>query len=201
MRFTRKNNWQFQQELNVNQEELKLIVNARSGMSEDFNTLFSRYQPLVFKIWQQYQVHGLEFDDWLQEAQVVMVRVLKSYTGGDLGKFSGFYKQSLINRILDIYRAQQATKRIPANQLAPLDKECVRIVDYQQSFPDDIVYCRHCLEECLQDYSDFERQVIALLHNGKSIAEIAACLTCSERKVRSALTRCRKKLLRTLQTI
>lgn len=201
MRFTRKNNWQFQQELNVNQEELKLIVNARSGMSEDFDTLFSRYQPLVFKIWQQYQIQGLEFDDWLQEAQVVMIRVLKSYTGTDLGKFSGFYKQSLVNRILDIYRAQQATKRIPAKQLTPLDKECIGIVDYQQSRPDDIVYCHLCLEECLQDCSEFERQVLAMLHNGKSIAEIAANLACGERKVRSALTRCRQKLLRTLQTI
>lgn len=197
MRFTKD----YMQEIDIDREELAMIMNARLGMSEDFDTLFNRYWPLVRKIWQQYHVTDLELDDWIQESQLVMVRVLKSYEGNNIGKFSGFYKQSLVNRILDIYRARQAHKRIPAAQLAPLDKDCFEIADQHQGIPDDIVYCHHCLEEFMQDCSAFERQVVALLHAGNNLGEIAECLHCNERKVQSALTRSRRKLIKAIRMV
>lgn len=187
-------------ELNIDHEELMLIMNAQLGTSEDFDTLFTRYWPLVRRVWQQYHVADLELDDWVQEAQLVMLKVLRSYNGDNPGKFSGFYKQSLINRILDIYRARQANKRIPANQLSPLDNECIEIIDNHQNFPDDIVYCHECLKTFMLDCSKFERQVVALLHAGNSLSEIALQLNCSERKIQSALTRSRRKLINAIQT-
>lgn len=142
----------------------------------------------------------LELEDWHQEAEMVLMRVLERYRGGSMNSFAGFYKQSLINRLLDLYRARQAYKRIPASQLSSLgDEDANLLVDGRRNRPEDIVYCQKCLENFMQQCSTFERQVIILLHQGDSIADLESKLNCDERKIRSALTRGRRKLIAELR--
>lgn len=199
MRFTRIDS-KLQGRYIVNQDELDLIIQARLGTNEGMNEMFTRYRPLIRKVWQQYYVTDLELDDWTQEAKLVMVKALRSYQWRSLDEFGGFYKQSLVNRILDLYRARQAYKRIPANKIAPLCKEHVEsLADGHHSSLDELIYCHECLQQFMSNCSDFERQVIALLHTGLTTGELADQLSCSERKVQSALTRSRHKLVRALQ--
>lgn len=181
-------------------EEIKLLTAARTGKDREFQTLFNQYWPLVRRLWQEYYVADLELEDWHQEAEVVMMRVLDRYHGGSLAQFAGFYKQSLINRLLDLYRARQAYKRIPASQLSSLgDEDAKQLVDGHHNRPEDIVYCQLCLESFMKRCSPFERQVIGRLHQGASIAELKGQFNCDERKIRSALTRGRRKLIAELQ--
>lgn len=182
------------------EDELRLLAGAKAGRSEEFQRLFMQYWPLIRRLWQKYYVADLELDDWRQEARLVMLRVLATYQGQSLVQFSGFYKQSLTNRILDLYRARQARKRIPADQLASLgNEETDTIIDLHRNRPDDIVYCQKCLEAFMKNCSDFERQVVAHLHRGDSIQQLAEAFHCNERKIRSALTRSRRKLIEELQ--
>ncbi len=182
------------------QKGVKILVDARKGKDKEFQALFKQYWPLVRRLWQEYYVADLELDDWHQEAEIVLVRVLKGYRGGSMIKFAGFYKQSLINRLLDLYRARQACKRIPASQLSSLgDEDANLLVDGHHDRPEDIVYCQKCLAAFMQRCSNLERQVIILLHQGASIAEIEEKLGCDERKIRSALTRSRRKLIAELR--
>ena len=179
---------------------MKILVDARAGKDKEFQALFNQYWPLVRRLWQEYYVADLELEDWHQEAEMVLIRVLERYRGGSMNSFAGFYKQSLINRLLDLYRARQAYKRIPASQLSSLgDEDANLLVDGRRNRPEDIVYCQKCLENFMQQCSTFERQVIILLHQGDSIADLESKLNCDERKIRSALTRGRRKLIAELR--
>ena len=181
-------------------DELRLLTAARAGKDREFQALFNQYWPLVRRLWQEYYVADLELEDWRQEAELVMMRALDRYQGGSLTRFTGFYKQSLINRLLDLYRARQAYKRIPASQLSSLGEEDGdRLVDGHHNRPEDIIYCQFCLEAFMQRCSPFERQVISRLHQGASIKELKGQLGCDERKIRSALTRGRRKLVAELR--
>lgn len=184
----------------LNDDGLRLLNAARAGKDREFQALFNQYWPLVRRLWQEYYVANLELEDWHQEAEIVMMRVLDRYHGSSLIKFAGFYKQSLINRLLDLYRARQAYKRIPASQLSSLGEEDGdRLVDDHHNRPEDIVYCQSCLKAFMQRCSPFERQVIIRLHQGASIAELESQFDCDERKIRSALTRGRRKLVAELR--
>ena len=195
MRCTNKNRF-----FSRDKEEVRLLIAARAGKDQEFQMLFNQYWPLVRRLWQEYYVADLELEDWHQEAEVVMMKALDRYHGGSLIKFAGFYKQSLINRLLDLYRARQAYKRIPASRLSSLgDEDADRLVDGYHNRPEDIVYCQACLTAFMRRCSPFERQVISQLHQGISIAQLELNLNCYERKIRSALTRGRRKLVAELQ--
>ena len=49
---------------------LKLINNTRRGSNKDFEELFRRYWPLVRRLWQRYNISGLDLEDWYREARV-----------------------------------------------------------------------------------------------------------------------------------
>lgn len=180
--------------------DLMMLDRAKSGDSQDFTALLKCYRPMIRRLWQQYYIPGLELEDWRQEAELVLVRALRSYHGQTLIQFGGFYKQSLTNRLLDLYRARQACKRIPAEQLAPLGNvkaEC--LVDTHSSIPDEEAYCQACLLSFAKKCSPFELEVLRLLHEGKSHREIAQQLDCTEQKVHGALARGRNKLIKELR--
>ncbi|WP_139561249.1 RNA polymerase sigma factor [Limosilactobacillus reuteri] len=178
---------------------LKLINNTRRGSNKDFEELFRRYWPLVRRLWQRYNISGLELADWEQEARVVMLEVIRLYNNQRLRMFSCFFKECLTNRIRDIQRQTQAHKRIPAGCLYALSDDFAEtLTDFLHHSPDDIIYCRQSLDLLLCRCSTFERKVLVYLHTGYSITEIAGTLDCSKRSVQSALHRCHDKLLKVL---
>lgn len=180
--------------------DLMMLDRAKSGDSQDFTALLKCYRSMIRRLWQQYYVPGLELEDWRQEAELVLVRTLRSYHGRSLSQFAGFYKQSLINRLLDLYRARQACKRIPAEQLAPLGTvKTEYLIDAHCAIPDEEAYCQDCLLSFAKKCSPFELEVLCLLHEGKSHREIAQQLDCTEQKVHAALARGRNKLIKELR--
>lgn len=167
---------------------------------QEFEELFRQYRPLVRKLWQRFFVPDLELADWEQEARLVMIKVLRSYRGTTQGQFSGFSKQSLINRILDLYRARQASKRIPAGMVASLTEDFTDLLrDQRWGQPDEISFCQHCFHQLIRECSYFEREVLYCIHRGYSTTEVATKMGCSKRKVQSAMSRTRNKLLKIME--
>lgn len=72
--------------------DLGLLIQAQVGNEDKFIALFNCYSSLVERLWQKYYVADLELDDWRQEAQLVLLKVIYSYRGTDINQFSGFYK-------------------------------------------------------------------------------------------------------------
>lgn len=177
----------------------RLIKNAQLSNSDEFEKLYHRYWPLVRRLWQQYKVDELEFADWEQEAQIVMLEVVRLYNHQGPRMFSCFFKQSLTNRIRDLQRQAKAHKRIPADRLYILDDDYANsLTDYLHQAPDEVIYCHQSLVELVDHCSNFEKEVLYYLHCGHSIAEITVLLGCSKRSIQSALNRCRLKLIQML---
>ena len=179
--------------------DLMMVDRAKSGDSQGFTKLLNCYRPMIRRLWQQYYIPGLELEDWRQEAELVLVRVLRSYHGRSLSQLGGFYKQSLINRLLDLRRSRQASKRIPPEQLASLGAvKAEQLTDLNCTIPDEEAYCQACLMNFAKSCSPFELQVVLLKHQGQNRREIAQQLGCTERQIQAALSRCRRKLLKEL---
>lgn len=186
--------------MRLNEEKQGFTKFSGELNDERFERLFRQYLPLVRRVWQRYFVPGLELADWEQEARLVLIRVVRAYRGSSVGQFSGFYKQSLVNRILDLYRARQAHKRIPAGCLASLTNDYAELLlDPRQAKPDDIIYCKYCIQELLKNCSEFERTVLVSYQAGYSVNELALQFNCSKRKIQSAMSRSRAKLIRILE--
>ena len=178
--------------------DLGLLIQAQVGNEDKFIALFNCYSSLVRRLWQKYYVADLEFDDWCQEAQLVLLKVIYSYRGTDINQFSGFFKQSLINRLLDLYRARQADKRIPVDQLDALGESDSIFIASTTAPLEDVVYCHSSIERVIKNSSRFERQVLALIVTGYSVELVCLKLNCKKRQVQSALSRSRNKLIKIL---
>lgn len=178
--------------------DLGLLVQAKVGNEDQFMALFECYSSLIKRLWQKYYIADLELEDWYQEAQLVLLKVIYSYSGKDINQFSGFYKQSLVNRLLDLYRARQADKRIPVDQLDSLGESDGEINVGGKMMLEDIVYCHRSIEEVIRISSPFERDVLALIVTGQSIDHVCRKLKCSKRQIQSALSRSRTKLIKIL---
>lgn len=178
----------------------KKLVKAQLGDEKCLQELFEQYQPLVRHLWQKYYSADIEAEDWQQEALIVLFKVLRGYQDIDAAQFSSFYKQSLENRMLDFYRIRQARKRIPAKELAAMNDLMEEMLTHQNDSPlDEIAHCHACLTELLQNCSPFEREVLILINEGRPTREICLMLACKKRKVESAITRLRGKLVRILR--
>lgn len=174
---------------------------GRDGGNGKQEEIFRQYRPLIIRLWQRYYVSGLELADWEQEARLVIVRVLELYRGDGDSQFSGFLKQSLVNRILDLYRARQAHKRIPAGKIGTLTSESEELLqDQPWRQPVELVHGRFCLRQLLAACSPFERQVLLSLNQGYSTDEVATRLRCTKRQVQSAMGRSRRKMLEIIQS-
>lgn len=178
---------------------LSLIKNIKDEGGENFDQLYLRYWPLVRRLWQRYNVAGLEIADWAQEARLVMLESIRLYNDQGLKMFNGFFKECLTNRIRDLQRESLANKRIPSERLCSLTNDYAEsIIDFLHHEPDEIIYCRQCISRFLNSCSSFERRVLTQLHRGYSIEETCVALNCSKRSIQSALHRCHLKLLAVL---
>lgn len=179
---------------------LKQGPQGRDGGNGKQEEIFQRYRPLIIKLWQRYYVSGLELADWEQEARPVILRVLELYRGDGKDQFSGFLKQSLVNRILDLYRARQAHKRIPAEKIGALTPESEEMLQEQPwRQPEELVHGHFCLRQLIAACSPFERQVLISYNQGYSTDEVAERLRCTKRQVQSAMGRSRRKMLEIIQ--
>lgn len=177
---------------------LGLLIQAQAGNEDQFISLFNCYSSLVKRLWQKYYIADLELEDWCQEAQLVLLKVIYSYRGKDIQQFSGFYKQSLVNRLLDLYRARQANKRIPADQLDSLGEYSCEVIAKDETSLEEIVSCHRSIREIIRVSSPFERRVLSLIVTGKSMDYVCRELHCNKRQVQSSLSRSRTKLIKIL---
>ncbi|MEY8441760.1 sigma-70 family RNA polymerase sigma factor [Lactobacillaceae bacterium 24-114] len=178
--------------------DLQMLFSAKMGSEEGFTILYECYEILVSRLWQKYYVPDLEFEDWQQEAKMVLVKILALYKGNDINKFSGFYKQSLINRLLDLYRARQADKRIPADRVHQLTESHEAITSNMEKTLDNLAHCHHSMKKLFENSSSFEKEVLRLALSGWTTESISEKLKCTKRQAQSALARSRRKLIRYL---
>lgn len=184
----------------VSDEGLQTLAAAAAGDGQSFTKVCSQYLPMIKKIWRSCPVEGLEFDDWYQESQLVILRTLKTYRSDGGAQFSWFLKESLVNRAVDLYRQRKAQKRIPSTEMESIDDLAEAVVmTNSEPLMDDLIDIKNGLADFWEQSSRFERQVMSGIQAGQSVAELARRYGCRQSKIQSAKSRCRKKLINILR--
>lgn len=181
---------------NVSDQEL--IERFIAGDSVSFTALFDRYLPLINKYHNLYGFDTMDFDDWRQEARIVLLKSVRYYECKKGVSFGSYLKANIKNKAFDVIRMENALKRVTKGQRISIHQEAVSesLVDYKNSAPDECAVCNESIREFLAICSPFEVEVFQLVQAGHNVEHIAEKLNCSVRKVKSALTRCHQKFQR-----
>lgn len=183
------------------QLSLATFASATRGEEASFKLVCEQYVPLFKKIWRSCSIDGLDYEDWFQECCVITIKVLNLCQNDQWRHFGWALKRSCIRRAYDLFRERKAVKRIPKDYVKPMD-DLTEVILINKDHPsvEEIIDIRDGLKLFLDSCSAFERKVFAGIQCGQTVAELAHRYECKPSSVRSAHSRCRKKLKRILKS-
>lgn len=86
-------------------ELIYLVQNHKDGVS--FNKLLSKYENLMFKYIRQYNVSKKDVDDYLQEARIVLIKCVNSYSESFNKTFTRYFELSLKRRFWTLLNSKK----------------------------------------------------------------------------------------------
>lgn len=184
-------------------EELVVIL-QRQYCEEMFDHITKRFMPLIKSYARQIYVPNFEMEDYYQEGRIMMLEAIKTYDTAKQRVFSGFYKLLYKNQLINLSRAEAATKRGGGVMELPLDYHSNKTHDdfnflniienkYHISAYDSLEL-KEKRSLYLDSLSALEFDVFTCFLNGLNLIEVATALNISKRQVQSAFDRCRLKL-------
>lgn len=174
---------------------LSTFAAATNGEEASFRLICKRYTPLFKRLWRSCSVENLDYDDWYQECCLITVKVLKLCQNDQWRHFGWALKRSCIRRAYDLYRERGAVKRIPKDSLEPMDDltDLVLISNNNPSV-EEIIDTKEGMKLFWDSCSPFERKIFAGIQCGQTVNELAHRYECRPSSIRSAHSRCHKKL-------
>lgn len=103
----------------MDDHELELIRRARED-SDAFDLIFRRYKPVALTQMQHVHVRAMAREDWLQEAQIALLRAVRQYQSSGGSQFGSYYKMIRHSHYVSVLRRALAQKRAPENTAASL---------------------------------------------------------------------------------
>ena len=183
----------------INAETLALIVAAQNGDESAFETLLTRYEPLIDSL-----VAGLfdetvssvnECEDLRQEATIGFYRALMRFDHTQSEVSFGLYAKICIRNILFSYLRKQKAQGHPIllEDDAALEAQEDTASDLAGQLAEEEAYTElyHKIRATLSTY---ENQIWWLYHSGRTAKEIAGLLKKNEKSIQNAIYRIRRKL-------
>ncbi|WP_262315682.1 sigma-70 family RNA polymerase sigma factor [Lacticaseibacillus parakribbianus] len=184
----------------MNEAELAQIHRAQDD-SEDFETLFNQYRPLVYGQLKRYNLRDFDRDDWLQEARIAMYKAVQHFNGRRGSQFGPYYQLVLHSHFNSLLRRQLALKRQSDAQAIPVWEVGERRVDQRQDAAaveaDYLMY----LEAYRFWNSLSPRELAALAASVVAEPESLEVIEATARHDRRAMERVHKKLVQHLQDL
>ncbi len=180
----------------------ELILQARQGDQNSFETLLERYTPLIDSMTSRFSIPSFSVqdrEDLRQEALVAFYCAVKSYRiEQDSVQFGLYAKDCIRNRLISYLRSVKKHE-----QLLLLDDEDVTVTDaLTETDPAERLLEEEAYLELYrrvrQTLSEYENGVWWLFLSGRTAKEIAAQLGTDEKSIQNALYRIRRKLRATL---
>ena len=196
-------------------EDLKLIRQARSGSQAAFNAIVSKYISFVKLKTRSYFMAGGDADDLVQEGLFGLAKAVNDYREDRGSSFRSFAELCITRQIITAIKAASRQKHSPLNNYLSLthspagyeDGDCCleEILQgptdddpfSQLAYSDEIESLKCCLAERL---SYLEARVLKLNLDGYSYEVIAEKLNCNAKTVDNALQRVRRKVNKHLQS-
>lgn len=171
------------------------------NFDDEFEAIFSKYLPVVYKMQSRYLIRDYDFDDWLQEGRIALYDALKSYQEGRGTTFGLYYKMVFENRVRSLLRRQQAKKRLAQHQAVSIEKvghdSFSEQFQYHEQIEENMYICELLSNDNL-GLSTLETLSLHYYLQGREPEDIADCLDESEKAIRNAINRSKNKLKRLL---
>ncbi|MFC4772656.1 sigma-70 family RNA polymerase sigma factor [Enterococcus hermanniensis] len=168
---------------------------------DEFEAMFSKYLPVVYKMQSRYLIRDYDFDDWLQEGRIALNDAMQSYQKGRGTTFGLYYKMIFENRIRSLLRRQQAQKRLAQQHAVSIEKvgqdSFSEQFQYQEQIEENLYICELLSNDTLA-LSTLETLALHYYLRGEEPKDIALRLAESEKVVRNAINRTKNKLKRIL---
>ena len=189
-------------------EKLVLVLKEEFE-SEVFEHVVNRFMPLFKKVSQSYRVLNYDFEDYVQEGQIIMIEAIDIFNPEKQNYFSPFYKALYKNRIYNLYRDERAYKRGGGirevslqyhNSKADAEFSLLDVLENVYDVPaSKLVELNEANRLFRSKLSKLELDVFNHYMWGKRRIEVATLLNIQERQVQSAFERCRNKLKQVLE--
>jgi RNA polymerase sigma-70 factor (ECF subfamily) len=182
-------------------DESKLISDGLQGDRNAFEILFSRYQPILYRLAQRILRNHEESEDAVQNCSLVAFRKMESFKYE--GAFRSWVARILVNEAITILRKRKQTYSskglIPQERMEPADSlpdpgpNPEQILSQKQS--------ASALMRKLSHLSSGQRAVLLLCQiYGYTAEEVGAMLQVPPGAIRSRLFRARKQLTSTISS-
>nr|WP_162853617.1 sigma-70 family RNA polymerase sigma factor [Ligilactobacillus salivarius] len=159
--------------VNLNLDNI-LLENFKEQPSDDnFNKLFQKYTPLVFKLINSYHFTFYERDDLIQEAKIVCYSSALRYRLPSNITFGYYFQINLRNKYNSLYRLEHAYKRksekesTSYEQLSSNLKEVVIGSDYKNHAPDKNILVKEAIQAFLHSLDEKNCRLFRDIISGK----------------------------------
>lgn len=187
----------------------EMVLEIQKGEPYYFESLFTRFLPLVKKLNGLYDIRSLEEEDFYQESRIVLHRAIHSFDPERGLKFAGYFKLMLQHRIYSLIRKEGALKRISDKSSISYDMITEKNYTHAKAFPfngtrdtitpENIIQVRESTSGYLDTLSALEKEVFYYFIRGEEFITIAEKLDCDLIQVRHAYDRCRVKMKKMLK--
>ncbi len=190
-------------------EDLRLIEQARSGRLAAFEVIVSKYQSFVKLKASSYFMSGGDTDDLVQEGLIGLTKAIRDYRDDREASFRSFAELCITRQIITAIKTASRQKHAPLNTYLSLshspasheDGECslgdiipgssVQDPLNQVISSEEVASLKDCLTRLL---SMLETRVLKLYLEGRSYEQIADQLGCDTKSVDNALQRIKRKV-------
>ncbi len=195
-------------------EDLKLIEQARAGRLAAFEAIVIKYHGFVKLKANSYFMSGGDIDDLVQEGLIGLHKAIRDYRDDREASFRSFAELCITRQIITAIKTASRQKHSPLNSYLSLshspaaqDGEC-SLGDILPGSPvqdplnqvisaEELASLKGCLGKLL---SMLETSVLKLHLEGRSYAQIAEKLDCDTKSVDNALQRIKRKVSLHLQS-
>lgn len=155
-------------------ETLEEILQKTRKWDEDaFEQLCERLLPLIRGIYYNHYFYELELEDFIQEADWLLVKVLQKTPSIPAKKFIPYFRKTLINFSIQEIRHEHRKRVIP-HQLLISDSLCESVCEYAYAYPfDEMLALKEDTNSYLGELSTLERTVLLEVMEGYSFQHVA----------------------------
>ena len=178
-----------------------LIERFKTGDESAFETLYHRYERLIFKMSHRKYVAGYEFEDFVQIASLAFFKATYNFDKQrEVTSFYAYVTSCIRNAFITEFRKADGSHVMsyePAWLSVVMEqKACYHIDQNYKNKTETQSNMKRIIKHLLhtkKELSGLERECLTLFIQGYDYKEIAQTLDINVKRVDNALFRCRKK--------
>ena len=173
----------------------QLALACQGGDKAAWETLYTKYKPIVLSIARRFFLSGGETEDLVQEGMCGLYSAVTGFKP-EVGGFSAYANRCIRNRIVDAVKLNNGAKHSALNNFLPIMEVGSEWVSNNN--PEDEVIGREGKREVLQVMSKalsaLEFKAIIMYTDGMTMAEISSALNKNSKSIDNAINRAKNKL-------